>query len=154
MSCYETQFAWKCGGMLHVLAIFSRMTQVSRAWDLCIDSSICTGSISRQFVILMLARETSVRPSNKAAQLCCCNPFLAGFSAESLFNTWRPGQNNRHFADDILQCIFVNENLFTSNNISLKCVPYGVIDNMLSLVQMVASCRIGDKPLLEPMRAV
>ena len=26
-------------------------------------------------------------------------------------NTLRPGQNGRHFADDILKCIFLNENV-------------------------------------------
>ena len=33
------------------------------------------------------------------------------------------------FADDIFRCIFLNENFWISNKISLKYVPYGLIDN-------------------------
>ena len=38
-------------------------------------------------------------------------------------------------------------------NISLKFVPKGPINNITSLVQIMALalCRIGDKPLFEPM---
>ena len=35
--------------------------------------------------------------------------------------------------------------------ISLKFVPKGLIDNIPSLVQIMAWCRPGDKPLSEPM---
>ena len=56
-----------------------------------------------------------------------------------------------HFKDDIFKCISLNENFGISNNISLKCVPYALIDKMSSLVQIMARCRIGNKPLSEPM---
>ena len=38
------------------------------------------------------------------------------------FNTLRPRQDGRHFPDDILKCIFLNENVWISLTISLKCV--------------------------------
>ena len=66
-------------------------------------------------------------------------------------NTLRPIQNGRHFADDIFNCIFSNENAWISINISLKFVPRGQIDNIPSLVQIMAWRRPGDKPLSEPM---
>ena len=40
-----------------------------------------------------------------------------------LINTLRPRQNGRHFPDDIFKCIFVNENIWISINITLKFVP-------------------------------
>ena len=40
-----------------------------------------------------------------------------------------PGQNGRHFADDIFRCIFVNEFFFILITISLKFVRKGPIDN-------------------------
>ena len=40
-----------------------------------------------------------------------------------------PGQNGRHFPDDIFKCIFLNEKFFVSIQISLKFVPKGPIDN-------------------------
>ena len=35
---------------------------------------------------------------------------------------WGQHKNDRHFADDILKCIFLNENVWISIDISLKCV--------------------------------
>ena len=49
----------------------------------------------------------------------------------------RPIQNGRHFADDIFKCISLNENLWISNKISLKCAPLCLIDNMAELVQIM-----------------
>ena len=46
------------------------------------------------------------------------------------FNTLRPLQNDREFADDIFECMLLNENFWISSNISLKCVPCGLIDNV------------------------
>ena len=68
-----------------------------------------------------------------------------------LGNTLRPSQNGRYFADDIFKCIFLNENACTSLMISLKFVPKVRINNIPVLVQIVALCRPGDKPLSEPM---
>ena len=44
-------------------------------------------------------------------------------------NTLRPREIDRHLADDIFNCIFVNENIYISIKISLKFVPKGPINN-------------------------
>ena len=49
-------------------------------------------------------------------------------------NTLRSRQNGRHFVDDILKCIFVNENVWIPIEISLTFVPKGPIDNIPALV--------------------
>ena len=67
------------------------------------------------------------------------------------FNTLRPRQNGRHFADDTFKRIFVNENVIILIEISLKFVPKGPINNIPALVQIMAWRRPGDKPLSEPM---
>ena len=67
------------------------------------------------------------------------------------FNTLRPRQNGRHFADDIFKCIFLNENAWISLEISVKFVPKVQINNIPALVQIMAWRRPGDKPLSEPM---
>ena len=67
------------------------------------------------------------------------------------FNTLRPRQNGRHFPDDIFKWIFLNENVWISINISLKFVPRGPINNIPTLVQVMAWRRPGDKQLSEPM---
>ena len=67
------------------------------------------------------------------------------------FNTLRPIQNGRHFADDIFKWIFLNENVWILINISLKFVPQGPINNIPALVQIMAWRRRGDKPLSGPM---
>ena len=73
------------------------------------------------------------------------------FILSAMINTLRPRQNGRHFADDIFKCIFLNENVWIQIEISLKFVPKGPINNNPSLVQIMAWCRSGDKPLSEPM---
>ena len=45
----------------------------------------------------------------------------------SFFNTLRPRQNGRHFADDNSICIFLHENFWISNKMSLKCVSLDLI---------------------------
>ena len=66
-------------------------------------------------------------------------------------NTLRPRQNGRHFPDDIFKCIFLNENVLISIKIPLKFVPKGPINNILTLFQIIAWRRPGDKPLSETM---
>ena len=73
------------------------------------------------------------------------NPLKGGV------NTLRQRQNSRLFPDDIFKWIFVNENIWISLRISLKFVPRVRIDNIKALVQIMAWCRPGDKPLSEPM---
>ena len=59
--------------------------------------------------------------------------------------------NERHFADAIFKCIFLNENVWIWIKISLKFVPKGPINNIPAMVQIMAWRRLGDKPLSEPM---
>ena len=49
------------------------------------------------------------------------------------------------------KCIFLNENDRIPIRISLKFVPLSPIYNKSTLVQVMARCRTGDKPLSEPM---
>ena len=55
------------------------------------------------------------------------------------------------FPADIFKCISWNENVWISIKISLKFVPKGPINEILSLVKKMAWCRSGNKPLSEPM---
>ena len=66
-----------------------------------------------------------------------------------LFNKLRPRWNWQHFADDIFKRIFFNENVWISFKVSLKFVPNNSINNIAALVQIMAWCRPGDKPLSE-----
>ena len=50
--------------------------------------------------------------------------------------------------------IFLNENILILIKISLKFVPMGPINNIPSLVQIMACRRPGDKPLSEPMMVI
>ena len=65
--------------------------------------------------------------------------------------TLRSRQSDRLLADDIFTCIFLNEKVWISINISLKFVPEGQINNIPILVQIMAWRRSGNKPLSEPM---
>ena len=67
------------------------------------------------------------------------------------FNSSMPWQNDRHYADGIFKCTFLNNKFCILIRISLKFVPKGPIDNKCAFVQVMAWRRIGDKPLPEPM---
>ena len=77
--------------------------------------------------------------------------FVSEDHIDAVIITLRPRQNGRHFPDDIFKCIFLNENVWISINISLKFLPEGPINNIPALVQMMAWRQPGDKPLSEPM---
>ena len=66
-------------------------------------------------------------------------------------NTLRPRQNGRHLADDPFKRIFLNESLRIAITISPNFVPKGQINNIPTLVQVMAWHRPGYKPLSEPM---
>ena len=87
---------------------------------------------------------------HRHSHLCTCLSIIIMLQ-EILINTLRPRQNGRHFADDILNRIFVNENVRVSTKFSLKFIPKGPINNIPALVQIMAWRRLGDKPLSEPM---
>ena len=59
-------------------------------------------------------------------------------------NSSPPGQNGRHFADDMFKRIFVNENIWISSKSSLKYISWGLIDKMSALVQIMTWCCSGD----------
>ena len=63
----------------------------------------------------------------------------------------KPEQNGRHFASDILKCIFSMTKLFIMIEISLKFVSEGLVDCKLSLVQAMAWRRTGEHPLFGPI---
>ena len=68
-----------------------------------------------------------------------------------IFNSSPPGQNGRHFSDNVFRCIFVNGKFCILIKISLKLVLKGPINSIPSLVQMMAWRRPGDKPISQPM---
>ena len=72
---------------------------------------------------------------------------------ENVLNLTPPGQNGRHFADDILRCILLNEKSCILFRILLKFVLKNPIANKSALIQVMAWRRTGDDPLPEPMLA-
>ena len=79
------------------------------------------------------------------------SPLPYGITKNQWVNSLKPRQNGRHFADNTFKRIFLNENVRISIKISLKFVPKVPINNIPALVQVMAWCRPGDKPLTEPM---
>ena len=62
-----------------------------------------------------------------------------------------PDGGDLELSDDIFRCIFMNENVWISIKFSLNIVPDGPINNIPALVQIMAWCQLGDKPVSEPM---
>ena len=76
------------------------------------------------------------------------------FEIYDIFNTLRPRQNGRHFADDTSERISLNENIRNSITISLKFVLNGPVNNILLFVQIMAWLWPGNKTLSEPMMVI
>ena len=86
--------------------------------------------------------------------MCHIHPMWSQISWDETgpeLNSLRPRQNRRHFPDDIFKWIFLNENVWISIKMSLRFVPKVPINNIPTLVQIMAWRRSGDKPLSEPM---
>ena len=80
-----------------------------------------------------------------------CNDLPYGNRDNSPINILKRRQNCRSFANDIFNYIFLNENVWISQNMSLKFVSKVRINNIPALVQIMAWRRPGDKPFSEPM---
>ena len=50
--------------------------------------------------------------------------------------------------------LFLNENILTSTDISLKFIPKGPINNIPALVQTMTFRMVGTKPLSEPLMII
>ena len=74
------------------------------------------------------------RPRYTTRIMCTVGLWSVLAKATSELNPSPPGQNGRHFADDIFICIFVNEKFGILIKISLKFVPRGPVDNNPALV--------------------
>ena len=70
---------------------------------------------------------------------------------EQIVNTLKPRQNCSHFTDDIFTCIFFDENACVSLKISLEFAHKVRINNIPTLVQIMAWRRPGHMPLSELM---
>ena len=73
------------------------------------------------------------------------------FSVLQWVNTLRQRQNGCHFPKVIFKWIFLNKNIGILIKILLKFSSKGPINNIPALVQIMAWCRPGNKPLSEPM---
>ena len=63
--------------------------------------------------------------TSTSAQEIDTTAAAAGAEKVGSLEALRHEQIGRHFADDIFKCIFLNENVWISINISLKFVPKG-----------------------------
>ena len=94
-------------------------------------------------------QSTTVERKHEHDQICLqYNSTEFYFQWGNLFNTLGPKQNDRHFPD-VFKWIFVNENAWLSIKISLKFVPWGLINNTPALI--MARHQLDDKPLSEQM---
>ena len=82
--------------------------------------------------------------------VCGCWVIISSINVTAI-NILRPGQDGCHFADDIFKCIFLNGNVRIVLKISLKSVSNYQINNIPTLVEIMAWRRPGDKPLSQLM---
>ena len=119
---------------------------------LTVDLHIDVMSISWQFSLMWTHGFNIIQVMALCLSQCWPRSLLSYAATKPRWvNTLRSGQNGRHFADDTFNRIFVNENVRISIRFSLKFVPKGPINNIPSLVQIMAWRCPGYKPLSEPV---
>ena len=130
-----------------------------------------TGSLQGRHMGILRSRASRLLLNRLSVEIslllahCEGNPnatVTGGFpshSAESVSMSWRHHWssqyialwkmlNCRHFSDDIFKCIF-SMKIAKFLQISLRVIPKGPINNNPASVQIMAWCRLGDKPLSE-----
>ena len=131
---------------ISTIPVFERCTKEAHfKWYQCfhLSKSEKTGCLKTLYMIIGQAFSYSCHETPTAAKLL--------FFPLSLFKTLRLRQSCRHFSDNIFKYIFISENIWISFKILLKLVPKVRINNIPALVQIMAWCQPGDKPLSEPM---
>ena len=124
---------------------------MSESWNNMIDLRLARPDRGLIILIRFIVNNACSYQQVLQASSGLCRHVRKWTSTSSVFNTSRPRQNGRHFPDDIFKCIFLNENVWISIRILLKFVPQGPINIIPALVQIMAWCRPGDKPLSETM---
>ena len=101
---------------------------------------------SRTVIACQITKQVSIYNMNKMS-----TKIYDGITRPQWVNTLRLRQNCHHSPNNIFKWMFMNENCWFSIKISLKFVPKGPINNIPALVQLMAWCRPGNRPLSETM---
>ena len=137
-------FAWHATGkvlLIHLNTSFMWCCFIRPLWNLCrasIRSRLHLSSVD-------LTEQAYYFQSHQAMAYA-----RVDFDTKDI-NSSVPGQEGRHFTDNIFSWIFLNEKFCILINISLTFVTKILIDNTAALVWIMAWRRTGDKPLSEPM---
>ena len=127
-------------------------TSLDISWCAPMHSLFCTNDTQPHGFIALMSRTFYFSLANLTHPHPQCRIIASiSWASSGSVNTLRPRQNGRHFQDDTFKPIFFNENIRISIKISLKFVPKVPINNISSLVQIMAWRRPGDKPLSEPI---
>ena len=137
--------------LMGLILLQSHILSMEYIYRFSIFSSICRTmeralkGIIERFVRVRIApcfRQTGCRGSLEA---------VLSIAPMILVKSSLPAQNGTDFAEDIFRCIFMNDKFWILIRSSLNFDSKGPIDNNLELVQIMALCRTGDKPLSQPM---
>ena len=109
------------------------------------ENNYLAQSSAKSHYILILVVSKQYIEWKSTHDSACTNPWGMSLWWPSLrllcsLTHWGRDKMAAFFADDIFKCIFLNENFWISNKISLKYVPEGLIDNKPSLV-LIMGCR-------------
>ena len=143
------------------------MLKIRWSWDCLIFNMGIPILVTRHLYIEMgLCSLKTCRPESWWHRYTDKSPFLGhsytsaswggvGYYHHAIISGFREALlvslNGRHFADDIVKFIFLNENVWISIQISLKFVTGDPKNNTPAFVPIMAWCGPGNKPLSQPM---
>ena len=118
------------------------------------DPYTCEYSLHMETGRCILPKDALVshnNPWNASSYMPSAKMWAIISTTTASLNTLRPGQNGRHIPDDIFKLNFLNEKIWISIKVSMKCVTRGPVKNIPALDQIMAWRGWGDKPLSEAM---
>ena len=130
--------------------IFRRISRKTiQLWKWNIAAGTAMGLFHLEFTNYRFGRDSDRtklwdRPS-------CKNVYIIWISSYNILTHLHLDKIAAILADDISKWTFLNKNDRIPTLISLKFIPKSPVDNKPTLVQVIAWCRTGDKPLPEPM---
>ena len=136
--------------------IFWEFSIISQWWRVIgTYSAWCKTEASLSYTInCMVADDLAMQGTRTSAAsngivLLCLEYSYFSTCYINMANTLTRRQDGCHFPDDMFKCIFLTENVWISIESSLKFLCMGPINNIATLVQIMAWHCPGDKPFPE-----
>ena len=141
----RSQIFWE----FSIISLWWRVIGTYSAW--CKTEASLSYTINCMVADDLAMQGTKTSAASNGIVLLCLEYSYFSTCYVDMANTLTRRQDGCHFPDDMFKCIFLTENMWISIEFSLKFLCMGPINNIATLVQIMAWHCPGDKPFPEPV---